>query len=40
MRNVGLNNLARLALALEMDLGAMLEGLQAFPGRAGDDSTP
>ncbi len=30
MRSVGLNNLARLAKALDMDLGALLEGFNTF----------
>jgi transcriptional regulator with XRE-family HTH domain len=34
MRSVGLNNLARLAKALEMDLGDLLEGLQDLPGKS------
>ena len=34
MRSVGLDNLARLAKALEMDLGILLEGLQDLPGRS------
>jgi transcriptional regulator with XRE-family HTH domain len=33
MRNVGLNNLARLARALDIDLGVLLEGIQEFPGK-------
>jgi transcriptional regulator with XRE-family HTH domain len=35
MRSVGLDNLGRLAKALEMDLGDLLEGLQDLPGRSG-----
>jgi transcriptional regulator with XRE-family HTH domain len=33
MRSVGLDNLGRIAKALEIDLGDLLEGLQEFPGR-------
>jgi transcriptional regulator with XRE-family HTH domain len=33
MRSVGLDNLARLAKGLEIDLGDLLEGLQDLPGR-------
>jgi hypothetical protein len=33
MRSVGLDNLGRLAKALEIDLGALLEGLQDLAGR-------
>lgn len=32
-RNVGLDNLARLARALDTDLGELLAGLQALKGR-------
>ena len=35
MRNVGLDNLARLARALESDLGKLLEGLEKYPGKHG-----
>ena len=38
MRSVGLDNLARLAKALEMDLGDLLEGLQDLSGR--NDTPP
>jgi transcriptional regulator with XRE-family HTH domain len=36
MRSVGLDNLARLAKALEVDLGTLLEGLQDLPGKNED----
>ena len=35
MRNVGLDNLTRLARALETDLGDLLRGLQKVPGKHG-----
>lgn len=33
MRNISLNNLCRLAIALDVDLGALMEGLQNFEGQ-------
>ena len=33
MRNVSLNNIARLAVALELDLARLMKGLQEFEGQ-------
>lgn len=33
MRNISLNNLRRLAIALDVDLGELTEGLQEFEGQ-------
>ncbi len=33
MRNVSLNNLGRIARALNVDLGTLLKGLQKFDGQ-------
>lgn len=33
MRKIGLNNIARLAVALELDLAKLMKGLQDFEGQ-------